>query len=214
MSENKPIGYIYKTTNIINGLIYIGQHKYTHQDRYDKYYIGAGKKLRIAIKEFGSKNFKKEILEECDSQKQLDEMEQYYIALYDSTNEDIGYNILNGGISGFKMIMSEETKIKIGIASRLRCGEKHPLYGKNLSEEWKKEISKSMKGKVKTQEHKDKLSNSMKGKKVSDETKQKIRKARLGTTLKEETKLKISESMKRYKSLHKNQIQGETDAKD
>lgn len=202
MSENKPLGYVYKTTNIINGLIYIGQHKYTYQDRYDKYYLGAGKKLKKAIKEFGSKSFKREILKECNSQQQLDEMEQYYIALYNSTNESIGYNILNGGISGFKMIMSEETKKKISQTNKLKPKEQHPMYGKHLSEEWKKEISNSMKGKVKTQEHREKLSKSMKGKCVSDETKSKIRQARLGTKLKEETKLKISESMKRYKSLN------------
>lgn len=209
MGESNPIGYVYKTTNLLNGLIYIGQHKYTYKSN-DKYYLGAGKKLKKAIKEFGSKNFKKEILKECYNQQQLDEMEQYYIALYNSTNESVGYNILNGGIRGFKMVMSEEAKIKISLAGKLRCGENHFLYGKNLPEEWRKEISNSMKGKIKTQEHREKLSKSMKGRFISDETKSKIRQARLGTTLKEETKLKISESMKRYKSLQKNQIQGET----
>ena len=119
------------------------------------------------------------------------------------TNENIGYNILNGGISGFKMIMSEESRKKISQTNKLKPKEQHPMYGKHLSEEWKKEISNSMKGKVKTQEHREKLSKSMKGKFVSDETKSKIRQARLGTKLKEETKLKISESMKRYKNLNK-----------
>lgn len=40
-------GYIYKTTNLINGKIYIGQHK---SEEYDSSYYGSGKKILRALK--------------------------------------------------------------------------------------------------------------------------------------------------------------------
>lgn len=172
--NNKPIGFIYKTTNIINGKIYIGQHKYTYIDKYDKYYLGAGKLLKEEIKKLGSKNFTREILKECFNQDELDYNEKYYIKLYNSTDENIGYNILYGGFGGHNGEFSKETKIKIGEASKLRTKEKHPRYGKHLSDEHKKRISQSMKGRKLSKEHKAKLSKSLTGIKRSEETRKKI----------------------------------------
>ena len=39
--EDNYIKYIYKTTNLINGLIYIGQHSYYKDDK-KKTYFGSG----------------------------------------------------------------------------------------------------------------------------------------------------------------------------
>lgn len=193
----QPLGYVYKTTNIVNGKIYIGQHKYTHQDKYDKYYIGAGKKLKTAIKEFGRKNFKREILQECYSQQQLDEMEQHYIKIYKADDENVGYNILNGGISGFKMIMSEESRKKMALTNKMKPKEQHPMYGKHLTKEWKENLSKSLKGRKKSDEQKQKISQKLKGIKRSEETRKKIGQAQVGKKLSEETKMKISLAMKK-----------------
>jgi hypothetical protein len=48
--------YIYKTTNLINEKIYIGQCR-----RLDcsKGYLGGGKAIKLAIKKYGKKNLKK-----------------------------------------------------------------------------------------------------------------------------------------------------------
>lgn len=51
--------FIYKTTNLINKLIYIGQSQTNNP-----YYFGSGKNIEIAIREYGKKNFIKEIIEE------------------------------------------------------------------------------------------------------------------------------------------------------
>lgn len=87
--------YIYKTTNLSNGLIYIGQSSKTPAD--SEKYLGSGRKLKHAIATIGIENFRKEIIELCNSIEQLNEREIYYIELFNSTDPNIGYNILKGG---------------------------------------------------------------------------------------------------------------------
>lgn len=72
--------------------------------------------------------------------------------------------------------VSEEARIKMSLA---KIGDKHPNYGKRLSEETKKKISISHTGKI-----------------ISDEAKEKMSNAKLGKSLSEETKNKMSKSMK------------------
>lgn len=87
-------GYIYKTTNLINNKIYIGQKK---RKRFDKYYFGSGLLINRALKSYGKENFKVELLCECNSQEELNEKERFYIKDLNSQNKSIGYNILPGG---------------------------------------------------------------------------------------------------------------------
>ena len=87
---------IYKTTNKVNGKIYIGQHKVRSVFATDRY-LGSGVKLQFAIKKYGKENFSKEIITIAMSQLEADVLEKYYIKKYDSTNPEKGYNILMGG---------------------------------------------------------------------------------------------------------------------
>lgn len=91
-------GYIYKTTNLINGKIYIGQKKATEFLGND--YLGSGKYLKCAIIHYGKEAFNVELLDIANSKKELDELEKYYIKMFNSTNHDIGYNIANGALGG------------------------------------------------------------------------------------------------------------------
>ena len=61
--------YIYKTTNMINNKIYIGQSS----KAYDKSlsYLGSGKILKDSVKKYGEHSFKKELIEECSSMQEL-----------------------------------------------------------------------------------------------------------------------------------------------
>jgi hypothetical protein len=84
---------IYKTTNIVNGKIYIGKDVDN-----DPKYLGSGKILKNAIIKYGISNFIKEIIEDnIDTLSLLDDREIYWIEFYNSTNRRIGYNITKGG---------------------------------------------------------------------------------------------------------------------
>lgn len=88
------MGIIYKTTNLQTGKIYIGKAKIN-----DPNYLGSGVILAQAVKKYGKSAFKKEILEECDDST-IDNREVYWIAIFDSSNRNIGYNITKGGTGG------------------------------------------------------------------------------------------------------------------
>lgn len=131
---------IYKTTNKINGLIYVGK-----EGRSSRKYCGSGRLIVEAIKEFGIENFEKQVLEKCSSKEELNEREIYWIRFFDCLYPN-GYNISAGGIGGdvfshnpysqdIKDNLSEKTKI------RLKDKNNNPFYGKEHSEESKKLIS-------------------------------------------------------------------------
>lgn len=91
-------GYIYKTTNLINGKIYIGQKKST--EFLGNKYLGSGKYLKCAIQHYGENNFIVELLAIAESKDMLDELEILYIAKYGSTKHSVGYNITAGAVGG------------------------------------------------------------------------------------------------------------------
>ena len=86
---------IYKTTNLINNKIYVGQDSNNNPN-----YFGSGKKLKRAINKYGKENFTKEILEFCATKDELNKKEIYWIENLDSTNRISGYNISIGGEEG------------------------------------------------------------------------------------------------------------------
>jgi len=180
---------IYKTTNLLNNKIYIGQSNYN-----DPTYYGSGKWLKRSIKKYGKENFRKETIEECN-EVELNEREIYWINFYQSNK--FGYNISRGGQKGWMIGLkhSEETKKKI---SELNKGEKNSFYGKHHTEETKRKISESNKGnasflgKHHTEETKKRLSDLNKGKKLTDEAKEKIKIASTGRKHTEEWKKMIS----------------------
>lgn len=121
--------YIYKTTNNINGKIYIGQSHKIKEESTD--YFGSGFYLKRAIKKNGKENFKKEVLEECLTKKQLNEREIYWISFYNSIDKNIGYNIALGGQGG--MITTSE-KLSKAIKEKQWSGEKGELRRKKHSD--------------------------------------------------------------------------------
>lgn len=86
---------IYKTTNLINGKIYIGKDKNNNPK-----YLGSGKRLNSSINKYGIENFEKVIIEYCESEEHMRDREKFWIAYYNSTCRTIGYNLTIGGDGG------------------------------------------------------------------------------------------------------------------
>lgn len=86
---------IYKTTNLVNGKIYVGKDASNRPT-----YLGSGHVLRRAITKYGKENFKKEVLERCSSLEELAKKEIEWIARLHSTDRKIGYNLTEGGTGG------------------------------------------------------------------------------------------------------------------
>jgi group I intron endonuclease len=139
---------IYKATNKINNKCYIGQTVKSLRTR-KLSHINLCKNNRInnfynAVNKYGWNNFKWEVLCECNSKEELDEMEFHYIKQYDTYKN--GYNMTLGGDKGtYGWIPTKETRKKMSISKQNYVPWNK---GKHLSEETKKKISKSKKGMV------------------------------------------------------------------
>ena len=169
-------GYIYKTTNLINGKIYIGQHC---SNKFDTSYYGSGKKILRALKKYGLNNFNCEIIEWCETREIANEREIFWICKLNSKNNDIGYNITDGGEGWKGGKHSDETKNKI---SRTKTGVS-PNRVYKVSDETKQKISNTLKSKNSTAWNK--------GIPMRESTKEKLRLANLGKKQSEETIAKL-----------------------
>src|SRR5690606_10553343 len=97
-SENKKKFVIYKTTNKLNGYIYIGVHA---TDNINDSYMGSGRDIRKIIKQEGKDNFIKEILFVYNTEKEALDKERElvnfdFINRYDTYNIAVGGKGLNG----------------------------------------------------------------------------------------------------------------------
>lgn len=94
MTITNPYGFIYITTNLIDGKRYIGQKKF---DNYWKGYLGSGKHLREAIKKYGRENFSRNIVAIAYSKEELDDAEISIIKFLGADKSRDYYNIAEGG---------------------------------------------------------------------------------------------------------------------
>lgn len=92
-------GFIYKTTNNVNGKMYIGKRTYDKDGKWETY-LGSGTLLKRALKKYGKDNFSRTILQECEDLSELNSSEKYWIDYYDATKNDMFYNISGGGDGG------------------------------------------------------------------------------------------------------------------
>lgn len=193
---------IYKIQCTINKKVYIGQsgdiktrfrtHKNKlRKNKHDNQY------LQNAYIKYGEESFKYEIIEVCNKEL-LDVKEIYWINFYNSLDEYFGYNMQSGGHKNKNL--AESTK---KLMSEQRRGEKHPNFGKHLSEETRNKISESHQGKILSEKHKQKLKgrkSSFLGRHHTEESKRKLseaRKGKKGHSNSEEARRKNSISQKK-----------------
>jgi len=205
-------GLIFLTTNLINGMIYVGQT--TNITRWEKgKYKGSGDALKLAFIKYGKENFSSELicyvehkLTDAESQIELNRLETQYIEELNSLIPN-GYNLLNGGNQGGKH--HALTKEKMSMSSKNR-GVSPELLSKLHTPEFYLKISKAQKGRKLSKERNDKFTESKKGRIISEETKLKLSNALKGKKRSEEIKQKISNA-KKGKPLseeHKNALKG------
>lgn len=185
---------IYKITNLITGLSYIGKDQNdnpsymgsgillwnSYRKHFNREDLDSNKKSHhkwIYEQNKKHKYYKKTVLHMCDDKLQLCELEKYYIHKYNTIRPN-GYNIASGGEGGnliagysdeekelWKKKISETTKEAM---SRPDVKEKFLKAVTNKDDEWKKHISEALTGKE--------------GHPMSDETKEKLRQINMGNT--------------------------------
>lgn len=172
--KEKKYHFIYKTTNLLSGRYYIGMHS---TDDLDDGYLGSGTRIRRAINKYGEENFKREILEFCKTRKELKSREKEIVNLNEIAKIDC-MNLKVGGTGGFSSEQQKLNAIKSNerqkwlrennpewfekLCENRSKGNKrayeegkrekyyfHDWNGKEHSEETKKKMSQSKKGKGK-----------------------------------------------------------------
>lgn len=179
--------YIYVIQNKINLKLYIGQTTriktrwYEHRttsNKQSKY------PLYKSMKKYGLDNFDFTIIEEYDNQIDADEAEDFFINYFNTRNKEFGYNLKPGGGCGSGWHHSNEAKLKLKKAMKsdknLQVfkdtgfkivewnkihGAPKPNLGKKFSDEHRKKLSESHKGK----------DNHQSGRTHSEESKAKMR---------------------------------------
>ena len=121
---------LYKYTNKINGLIYIGITSRSLEERWQK---GNGYRtnphLNNAIKKYGQDAFDRQVLVSNLTFEEAAQKEIETIAEYDATNPQIGYNIALGGTAPmWKRHHTEENRKKF---SEMHKGERNSFFGKH-----------------------------------------------------------------------------------
>lgn len=180
---------IYKSTNKVNDKSYIGQtvnkfriRKAGH--RHDALRRKTNSYFHKAIRKYGWDNFTWEIICECSSKEELDEMEFHYIKQYKCREYENGYNLIDSGGSGmWGLKHTEETKRKISNGNKGKMtGDKNPA----CRPEVRKKISESRMGQFKGRE------NPFYGKSHTDEMIQFFKESQLGSKSKMSKTYKIT----------------------
>lgn len=164
-------GIIYKSTNMITNVSYIGKTTQPFNKRKNGHLFDALKcrdksYFHNAIRLYGYENFKWEILCECDNYLLLNIRETMKIIVEHTHVSEGGYNLTWGGegIHGYKHTIIAKQKLS--------------EFNKNkiLTDEHKTHISKGRKGMVFSNTHKENLGEANKGRVVLESTKDKISK--------------------------------------
>ncbi len=146
-------GFIYQTTNLVNGKKYIGSSRYGKKGW--KSYLGSGKLLKKAIAKYGPENFKREILAEAETQERLIELENYYLEKFNVQEDRNFYNLQSRAYASKGFSGKSHSKERNELMSSMLKGKKRPkevvdkfsksLTGRSLSEDHKANVGEASK---------------------------------------------------------------------
>ena len=203
---------LYKTTNLINGKIYIGVHE---TENLDDDYIGSGSDFRKDVKKFGRDNFRKEILllfENADEMIFAEKLivDKAFINRKDTYNKIPGGKIppnhkgKTGGTNSLKnktfeqihgVVRAKEIKKKLSNANTGKTYEQ--LYGEEKAKQRKEKARIVAKNRIRTQEEKDKIRKKKMNHIVDSVTRNKISKKLKGRKLKKDSIEKRTETRRK-----------------
>ncbi len=183
---------VYKTTNLINGKIYVG---YDTKNRPN--YYGSGKYYKRAERKHGKENFRKSIIDSSEDFDDLCVKEIFWIDKLDARNPLVGYNIDPGGKGTKEHSNEAKEKLRARVFSAEHKAKiSDALRGRTASAKTKKNMSLVRTGILFQEEHKKKISAALQGHTVSEETRRKIGLAHKGKIISDETKQKMREAAK------------------
>ena len=171
MGVDTKTGIIYCWRNVHNEKRYIGQTvnpktRFNEHKRHLGNYDGQNLFGRALNKYSSMDDWEYTVIEEVPKE-MLDQREINWIAFYNSNDPKHGYNTLEGG---------------------------HNVYGYEFSEESRRKMSESHKGKKHSEETRRKISGSLKGRKFSEETRRKISESHKGKKHTPEARKNMSNS--------------------
>ena len=186
---------VYAHINKISGKIYIGQTIHGNHPNY-RWRDGDGYKKSPhfwnAIQKYGWDNFEHEVIASNLTKDEADNFEMLLISKLHTCDNNFGYNLTLGGdgLSGYNP--TEETRKKMSESKK----------GRKLSDETKKKMSDASKGRNVGRSHTSEELAKMRGKKRKKKTTSKIRN-NTDRPLSEATKRKIQESSHKKMVLQK-----------
>lgn len=190
MSKPNDFVTIYKLTNKIDNMIYVGQTWLQLHIRMGKNGSNYKNSLYLynALQKYGVENFEYTILATSHNQEEANSLESKFIIELDSKNQEVGYNLKDGGSNGLHL---DETKVKMSntmielaksrapdhydchIENKYNLGkERTPEYKEYKSEqmiEWHANNPHPMQGKHQTEEVKQSMSEKLTGREVPQE---------------------------------------------
>lgn len=122
-------GFIYETTNNINGMKYIGKCVYARKNGYADY-LGSGTYLKRAIMKYGKENFTRKIITKARTKKELENLEEYYIRKYNAVESNEYYNLKETSIGGDTFSNNPNKEKTRELKRKNSMGVNNPQYEK------------------------------------------------------------------------------------
>jgi len=141
---------VYKTTNLVNGKIYVGVHKTKNPN---DSYLGSGNQIKRAIEKYGADSFSKEILFEY-ADKDLAYAKEAEIVNEEFLLRDDVYNLCHGGKAFKGMLGKTHTEEHKQYLRELSTGK---LHTQDAKDKMRQNASKHWEGKKFTESHKSKM---------------------------------------------------------